>query len=116
MGRNTTTKTALALLTFGCLLAEPAHALRCESRVIGRGDHASKVLRYCGEPVQVETRRMQQQAWFGDAGLAFNTGLIEEVVVEEWTYNFGPYKLMPVVVLANGVVTDVRYLGYGYNP
>jgi len=41
-------------------------------------------------------------------------GAIEEVVVEEWTYNLGPRLLMRLVVLENGYVEDVKPLGYGY--
>ena len=40
--------------------------------------------------------------------------LIEEVVIEEWTYNFGPHQLMRVVRLENGYVADIKHLGYGY--
>ena len=35
-------------------------------------------------------------------------------MVEDWTYNFGPYQLMRQVRLENGFVVDVKNLGYGY--
>jgi hypothetical protein len=41
-------------------------------------------------------------------------GAIEEVVVEEWTYNLGPRLLMRVVRLEDGYVEDIKHLGYGY--
>ena len=41
-------------------------------------------------------------------------GLIEEVVVEEWTYNLGPYQFMRLVRIENGRVVEVKPLGYGY--
>jgi hypothetical protein len=41
-------------------------------------------------------------------------GIVEEVVIEEWTYNFGPHQLIRVVRLENGVVAEVKMLGYGY--
>ena len=37
-----------------------------------------------------------------------------EVIVEEWTYNFGPRKLMRIIRFENGLVADVKELGYGY--
>ena len=40
--------------------------------------------------------------------------LIEEVVIEEWTYNLGPHQLVRVVRLENGFVADITHLGYGY--
>jgi len=88
--------------------------MRCDSRVIGRGDHAAKVLHYCGEPAYVQSR-VVQRALLGHHGSAFASGLAEEIVLEEWTYNFGPYKLMRVVELENGIVSRIRTLGYGYN-
>ena len=102
----------LATAALTALWTLPAHALRCDSRVIARGDPAAKVLRFCGDPEYVQSRVIQRALYLNPGG--FVGGLSEEVVVEEWTYNFGPYKLMAVVELENGEVTNVRYLGYGY--
>jgi hypothetical protein len=99
---------ALLLLAF----AAPAHAFRCGSRIITRGDPAEKVLQYCGEPVAVTTR-LKQRSYFMESGVRV-PGAIEEVVVEEWTYNLGPRLLMRVVLLENGDVEEVKHLGYGY--
>ena len=100
--------TALLLLA----ASAPAHAFRCGQRLIARGDPAEKVLQYCGEPVAV-TKRLKQRSYFIESGLRV-PGAIEEVVVEEWTYNLGPRLLMRMVVLENGYVEEVRPLGYGY--
>jgi hypothetical protein len=91
--------------------AAPAHAFRCGSRIITRGDPAEKVLHYCGEPVAV-TQRRKQRSYFMESGVRV-PGALEEVVVEEWTYNLGPRLLMRVVVLEDGYVQDVKHLGYG---
>jgi hypothetical protein len=99
---------AVALLA----IAAPAHSLTCNSRVISSGDDAAKVLEFCGEPVDVQTRRIERTPI--DANGRVYRGFTEEVVVEEWTYNFGPYQLMVKIRLDNGVVTDIKYLGYGY--
>ena len=40
--------------------------------------------------------------------------IVEEVVIEEWTYNLGPHQLIRVVRLENGFVADIKHLGYGY--
>ena len=92
--------------------AAPAHAFRCGTRIITRGDHADKILHFCGEPVSVQTR-YKQRATSGNTGWSCG-GALEEVVVEEWTYNLGPHQLMRVVRLENGYVEDIRHLGYGY--
>ena len=103
---------AAALLAFGAHAR--ADALRCGNRVISHGDHVSKVLRYCGEPVAIESRLVQRSVVAYGSLFHPGLGLVEDVVVEEWTYNFGPRKLMRQVRLENGIVKNVRELGYGF--
>jgi hypothetical protein len=100
--------TALVLLA-----ANPAYAFRCGTRIITRGDHAEKILKFCGEPASVQTR-LSQRAYFSEFHGRAVPGMVEDVVVEEWTYNFGPRQLMRVVRLENGFVADIKHLGYGY--
>lgn len=92
--------------------AAPAHAFRCGTRIITRGDHADKILRFCGEPASVQTR-LQQRGYVTKLGRVY-PGVVEEVVIEEWTYNLGPHQLIRVVRLENGYVADIKLLGYGY--
>jgi hypothetical protein len=106
-----TARTALAALLL-VLAAAPAHAFRCGTRIITRGDHAEKMLRFCGEPASVQTR-IQTRGYVSDFGRVF-PGVVEEVVIEEWTYNLGPHQLMRVVRLENGLVADIKHLGYVY--
>jgi hypothetical protein len=94
------------------LAVTPAHAFRCGTRIITRGDHAEKILRFCGEPASIQTR-ITQRSYVSDFGRVF-PGVVEEVVVEEWTYNMGPHQLIRVVRLENGFVADIKHLGYGY--
>lgn len=104
-------RVALALALLLGTAAE-AHAFRCGSRIITRGDHADKILRFCGEPTVTQTR-VSQRSYVADFGRVY-PGLIEEVIIEEWTYNLGPRQLMRVVRLENGLVADIKHLGYGY--
>ena len=103
---------AVVVATALLAIVAPAHALSCGSRVIGRGDDAAKLLEFCGEPASVQTRHIDRTPI--DANGRVYRGFTEEVLVEEWTYNFGPYRLMVKIRLDNGVVTDIKYLGYGY--
>jgi hypothetical protein len=107
-------KTFRALLAAAILslVAVPAHAFRCGSRIITRGDHADKILRFCGEPVSIQTR-YSERGYIDEYGRRFR-GFTEELIIEEWTFNFGPRQLMRVVRLENGFVADVKVLGYGY--
>ena len=96
------------------LAAVPAYAFRCGTRIITPGDPADKVLHYCGSPVSVKTRRAERP-YIDERGRSYlYRGLVEEVVIEEWTYNLGPYQLMRVVRIENGRVVEVKPLGYGY--
>ena len=99
-----------ALLLIGA--AAPAHAFRCGTRIITRGDHAEKILKFCGEPSSVQTR-FQTRAYVNQLGRVY-PGVVEEVVVEEWTFNLGPRQLIRVVRLENGFVEEIKSLGYGY--
>jgi hypothetical protein len=94
------------------LAVGPAHAFRCGTRIITQGDPADKILRFCGEPTSVQTR-VTTRTYVTDLGRVF-PGVVEEVVIEEWTYNLGPHQLMRVVRLENGLVADIKHLGYGY--
>jgi hypothetical protein len=107
-------KTILAVVATVLLLTAvtPAHAFRCGTRIITRGDHAEKILRFCGEPSSVHTR-FQTRSYVTELG-RFYPGVVEEVVVEEWTFNLGPRHLMRVVRLENGFVEEIKSLGYGY--
>ncbi|MDJ0926455.1 MAG: DUF2845 domain-containing protein [Gammaproteobacteria bacterium] len=114
-------------LVFLCL-AEPALALRCGNKLVSTGDPKAKILRFCGEPVSVERRsiirggiprysssvRTHGSRYESSSELLINTHSYVEVSVEEWTYNFGPRRLMRVVIFENGLVRKVKQLGYGY--
>ncbi|HJR69069.1 MAG TPA: DUF2845 domain-containing protein [Gammaproteobacteria bacterium] len=94
------------------LVVAPAHAFRCGTRIITRGDSAEKILRFCGEPTSVQTR-LSQRAYVDRFGRVFPT-LLEDLVIEEWTFNLGPHQLVRVVRLENGYVAEIRHLGYGF--
>jgi hypothetical protein len=108
---------------------EPAFALRCGNRLVSEGDHQLKIEKHCGEPTAVNfrtiyrsgipasryghNRRSMKPARSSEELLIHNRS-VEEVQVEEWTYNFGPRRLMRVIRFENGLVTSVTELGYGY--
>jgi hypothetical protein len=116
--------TAISLLLFA---ATPALAFRCGNRIVSEGDHYSKVLKYCGEPVGVQERVIYREGRTrprfraeGPNGLPYDQEVLQyersyvEVMVEEWTYNFGPRRLMQLVRFENGFVVELDRLGYGY--
>jgi hypothetical protein len=112
--KSTWISAALVLALLGASV--PAHAFRCGTRIISRGDHASKLLAYCGEPTAVQSR-LAQRSFVSDygRGRVYIPGFVEDVLIEEWTYNLGPSKLLRLVRIENGFVTEIRNLGYGYS-
>jgi hypothetical protein len=115
------------------LLADPALAFRCKGKLVMEGDPQAKVRKFCGEPVSVQQRmiyrggvprqtfeeRVSLGAGATEVGssreeLLIHDRSVVEVLVEEWTYNFGPHRLMRVVRFENGLVAEVTRLGYGY--
>lgn len=109
-------KQALAALLGTAVLSgdAAADALRCGNKIVSRGDHAAELLEHCGEPDAVRSRVVRRGVTAGHARLSTEFAFVEEVLVEEWTYNFGPRKLMRQVRLEDGFVRDVESLGYGY--
>ena len=107
-------KSSFALLLLLLAASVPAHAFRCGTRIISRGDHASKVLEFCGEPDSIQSR-LAQRSFVADVGHVFLPGFAEDVWIEEWTYNLGSNRLMRLVRLENGIVADIRHMGYGFN-
>jgi hypothetical protein len=123
----------LLLAAVVLLLAEPALAFRCKGKLVMEGDPQFKVLKFCGEPVSVQQRTIYRsgiprhrfvtgttinegaEVGVSSQELLIHDRSVVEVIVEEWTYNFGPHKLMRVVRFENGLVAEIDHLGYGYS-
>ena len=112
----------LSIVSIFLLTPASALAMRCGTSLVTEGDTQEEVLRNCGEPVQTSSRYITRGASysdlrFGNSISGSTTGqyfFAEEVLVEEWIFNFGPNKLMRKVIFENGIVADVETLAYGY--
>ena len=125
--RNKWTATLMSAALLALVSAD-ALAMRCGTRLITKGDPQSKVLKYCGEPVQKRQSLglragVYRQSILDDDGSAsrysYQRGYFwpyggREVVIEDWLYNFGPSKLMRRIIFEDGFVEEVESLGYGY--
>lgn len=114
-----------AVFLAALLLAEPAAAFRCGSKLVNDGMHEQQVVAACGEPT---TRRHLGYAlryfdpgarrvspgWSGSYFPGYGS-LSEEVMITEYVYNFGPRKLMRRLIFAGGVLVTIETIGYGYN-
>lgn len=83
----------------------------CEPSQVQVGLAKLDLLVRCGEPVAkdaaVESRVLPPAVEGAPAGAA-------QVLVEVWTFDFGPQRFMQIATLENGKVVSVRRGGYGY--
>jgi Protein of unknown function (DUF2845) len=100
------------------LLALPglAWAFRCGNKLVVYGDTADKVVANCGQPTEKKsyTALRPPVVWYGNHPVRVQPGSAIEVLVETWTYNLGPTKLMQQVRIEGGYVVEVTALGYGH--
>lgn len=125
-------KPKTTLLVFVCtalLSAESALAFRCGSKLVTEGAHISKVLSICGEPAYSDTRsilvnehvpihRGGRRIYRLDASGRYVTPahgpFVQEITITEFTYNFGPSRLMRHLTFKNGYLRRIEELGYGH--
>jgi len=107
------------ILVLALLAADPAHAFRCKNKIVREDMHEQQVIAICGEPT---TRRnlglaVRGYTWRGNGSSRRYYGygnLVEEVLVTEYVYNFGPRKLMRRLIFEGGVLVKIESIGYGY--
>ncbi|WP_260839186.1 DUF2845 domain-containing protein [Methylomonas sp. HW2-6] len=96
------------------LAASDVWAMRCGHRLVQVGDYKSEVLDKCGEPDAVEQRRAIRGSRLRHPYGALEIDQFEEVLIEEWTYNFGRRKFQKLLEFEDGELKKIRDLGYGY--
>jgi hypothetical protein len=121
-----TTPTAIVVLIILCTSFLPdayAYSLRCGVRLITEGDIKAKVLAECGEPDHVEVweeERIYQFFYKPGHGRRHRDNHLapryikDYILVEEWTYNHGRYRLMDHIRFENGRVRRIKSGDYGY--
>ncbi len=104
---------SLTLVCMALLASNPAHALRCGSRLVKEGMHESEVKAICGEPVSERILGYVVRSYYY-RGYGYG-GYNREVLVTELVYNFGPRKLMRKLRFEGGTLTSIETIGYGYH-
>jgi len=94
--------------------AHDAWAFRCGHELVQVGDHKLDVLDKCGEP-----DAMQERTAIRGSRLRHPYGVLqiddhEEVLIEEWVYNFGPRKFKQFLRFEDGILVSIRPLRHGY--
>ncbi len=115
-----------AILLLSLMFAEPAHAFRCGSKLVKDGMHEAQVVGVCGKPTtrrnlgmavrnyDYRSRRQTSPGWSSNRNIGYGY-LVEEVIITEYVYNFGPRKLMRRLIFEAGVLVTIESIGYGYN-
>lgn len=105
------------------LVSAPAHALRCDGKLVQEGMLEIEVKAHCGEPAAIRNRGFVVRSYTlfelrqaSDAhGVRFGPGnFYQHVLVTEYIYNFGPSRLMRKLRFEGGVLTDIETLEYGF--
>jgi hypothetical protein len=105
-------------------LVARADGMYCGSRIISRGDSLYQVRSICGEPDdaqhRVETRTVRTRARVPCARTENASGKCDtevehstDVVIDDWTYDMGPQKLIRLLTFVDGKLWRVETGGYG---
>jgi hypothetical protein len=107
----------IGLLPLGFVLliiTTDAFALRCGRQLVDIGAHKIEVLKKCGEPEYTDERLgLRGTRWRHPPHGALQIDQYEQVVIEEWIYNFGPRKFKQLLLFENGILEEVHSLNYG---
>ena len=89
-------------------------AMRCGSRIVSEGAYQFEVLKKCGEPAFVDERVNYDVTRPLPPRQNLSREYRESIIIEEWTYNFGPRKFMRLLRFENGILEQIHLLDYGY--
>ena len=117
---------AIAGITLTLLIAEPAEAFRCGTRLVKDDMHEAEVVAICGDPeirrdlgyvprnYDIRSRYRLGYGWteYRVNGHSF---VSQDVVVTEYIYNLGPRKKMRRLIFEGGLLVRIERLGYGYH-
>jgi hypothetical protein len=103
-------RSALAFMLFGLIAAFPAAAgtMRCNDKVVSLGETKAEVVMKCGEPASRDSR--QEEVFEGAEGAGAK---ITTVIVDDWTYDFGPDSPLRFLTFRNNRLVGIREGGYG---
>ncbi|HEY6560976.1 MAG TPA: DUF2845 domain-containing protein [Polyangiaceae bacterium] len=122
--RSTILRLAISAAASACLLLAGdvyADSLSCKNRIVSTGDSSYQVRSVCGEPDgttrRVEMRTLRHDVPFPCAGGRTCWRTVErtiEVIVDEWTYDFGRRRFIQYLTFENGRLERVQSGSYGH--
>lgn len=116
-----------ALFALACLAVSPsaqADSLSCNYRIVSSGDSRHQVRSVCGEPDDA-TQRVEYRTLRGRVAgpctregkrirCSHTTEIVVEVVIDEWTYDFGRNRFIQYLTFEQGRLVSVRSGSYGH--
>jgi hypothetical protein len=115
----------VAVLVSGSLLLSAAgvsaNGMRCENKLVQPGDSAYEVKSLCGPPDDIQQRTEQRRVQRVvqrpcPSGNGYCSIMVEDivaVVIDEWTYDFGPQRFLQFLTFEAGKLVHVRSGPYG---
>jgi hypothetical protein len=82
----------------------------CSGGTVSLGDPAGEVIRKCGQPAYA----VQREQIIGAEGGYPGERIATTVVIDDWTFNFGPDRFQYRLILRNGRLRKIESLQYGY--
>ncbi|MDD5579386.1 MAG: DUF2845 domain-containing protein [Methylobacter sp.] len=107
-------RAGLGVLLLGLLFSNAAFALRCGHSLVDVGDYKDEVYAKCGEPDSIETRTKIEGTTFHHPRRTLDLQQYEEILVEEWIYNFGSSRLKQYLRFENGRLVEIKDIGRGH--
>jgi hypothetical protein len=98
-----------------------AEGMRCGNRLVSKGDSTYEVRSRCGEPddatrrveTRTERRRVRVPCGRGEARCDRVEEVSADVVIDEWTYDFGPQTFVRFLTFVDGKLYRVNTGSYG---
>lgn len=96
------------LSVYGTGFATESETCICKNGIVSKGNPLAEVVAKCGEPAQKYQREEKRvDTVRGDKK-------ISTIIVDDWTYNFGPREFKYEFIFENGRVVKIESLDYGY--
>ncbi|HEY8036453.1 MAG TPA: DUF2845 domain-containing protein [Methylobacter sp.] len=91
-----------------------AFAMRCGHNLVIEGYYKDQVIALCGQPESIEAHTEVVSRTIHFPFRTLDLQHYEEIQVEEWIYNPGPFRFKQYLRFENGVLVEIKSLGRGY--
>lgn len=101
------------MLMSTCLPASAGETMHCKQQVINTGDTLTTVQDKCGSPSDIREYSLPATYLNANGDRVIDPSKLP-TEYQEWTYDFGPTRLMRRLYATDNKVTKIESLGYGH--